>query len=319
MYYSAKIYSAKLLNNIESIESLKLISHMDNFSDFSSNIELMTFRDMRDFQKYYSEAADKRLSIEKHLADKYRKNISWLFQGYCHCCERITDFLIDWRYSDGVVPNYRERLICSHCRLNNRQRFMYVYLKNMVRDRKGASRLFCYEQVTHFYRKLIAQLRNIDVKGSEYLGNDKTPGAIINNIRHEDALSMSFENELFDIIISNDIYEHVPDITKSLSEAYRCLKEGGFLIFSVPLFINEKTTHQRATINNEGKLIHLLPDQYHGNPISQKGSLVFYDFGWDILDSCKDAGFNDSYMIAYYSMCYGYIGNGIQFIFRADK
>jgi SAM-dependent methyltransferase len=318
-YYKTKILFTKLLNNTESISSIKKISGGDNLEKLLNDPGPVKFRDLTAFHKYYESVADRRLSIERQLGDKYKNKTGWLFKGYCRCCEKDTAFLADWQYSDGSAPNYRERLFCNHCGLNNRQRFIMYYAKNLLRDRKGVLRLFCYEQATSFYRHLAGRLDNADVTGSEYLGGDKTSGEIINGIRCEDALGLSFENEAFDIIISNDVYEHVPDVMKALSEAYRCLKKNGMLIFSVPFFMNKKTTEQRAFIDNKGKTVHVLPEQSHANPVSRKGSLVYYDFGWDILSYCKEAGFKDAYAVAYYSMIYGYIGNGMQFIFCAEK
>ena len=314
-FYKTKILLSKLLNNIEPISS----SGTEDLDTFLSNAEPVRFRDITDFQKHYKSLADKRLSIEKHLGDKYKNKPAWLFEGYCQCCEKDAVFLADWRYSDGTFPNYRERLFCNHCGLNSRQRFILYYAKNLLRGRTGVPRLFCYEQATSFYRQLAGRLDKADVTGSEYLGYDKTQGQIVNGIRCENALCLSFESESFDLIISNDVYEHVPDVTKTLKEAYRCLKKDGILIFSVPFFMNKKTTEQRALIDNKGKTVHLMPEQYHANPVSRKGSLVYYDFGWDILNFCKEAGFKDAYLVAYYSMLYGYIGNGMQFIFCAEK
>lgn len=314
-YYKTKILYSKLLNNIESISS----SDRENFDKLLNCPELITFRDITDFQKHYNVVADKRLSVEKSLSDKYRNKPGWLFEGYCQCCEKNALFLADWQYSDGTAPNYRERLFCNHCGLNSRQRFVLHYAKNILKGRNEIPELFCYEQTTDFFRLLTKKMDNAVVTGSEYLGGDKRSGEIINGIRCEDALGLSFENEAFDLIISNDVYEHVPDIMKALSEAYRCLKKNGMLIFSVPFFMNKKTTEQRALIDNKCKTVHLLSEQYHANPVSRKGSLVYYDFGWDILNYCKEAGFKDAYAIAYYNMLYGYIGNGMQFIFCAEK
>jgi SAM-dependent methyltransferase len=314
-FYKTKILLSKLLNNIEPISS----SGTEAPDKFSSDAEPVTFRDITDFQKHYNSLADKRLCVEKHLSDKYKNKPAWLFEGYCQYCEKDTAFLSDWQYSDGTAPNYRERLFCNHCGLNSRQRFILHYAKNILKGRNETPELFCYEQTTDFYRHLTKTMNNAVVTGSEYLGDDKTSGEIVNGIRHEDALSLSFESEFFDIIISNDVYEHVPDVIKALHEAYRCLKKDGILIFSVPFFMNKKTTEQRALIDNKGNTVHLLPEQYHANPVSQKGSLVYYDFGWDILNFCKEAGFRDAYIVAYYSMLHGYIGNGMQFIFCAEK
>jgi hypothetical protein len=67
------------------------------------------------------------------------------------------------------------------------------------------------------------------------------------------------------------------------------------------------------------KTIHVLPEKYHGNPMSKKGSLVFYDFGWDILDLLKEAGFDDAYIVSYYIVYHGYLGDGLQFMIADEK
>ena len=63
----------------------------------------------------------------------------------------------------------------------------------------------------------------------------------------------------------------------------------------------------------------LLPPEYHGNPVDPKGSLVFYDHGWDILDRCRAAGFADVYLLCYWSLLYGYLGGGLQLVFIAER
>ncbi len=37
----------------------------------------------------------------------------------------------------------------------------------------------------------------------------------------------------------------------------------------------------RAVLNADGTLTHLLPPEYHGNPIDDQGSLVTTDWGYD--------------------------------------
>jgi len=187
-----------------------------------------------------------------------------------------------------------------------------------LENQKKIENIYLYEQVTQFYEYAKITFTDKNVIGSEYLGFDKKPGEIIKNIRHEDALNLSFENNYIDIIISNDVFEHVPDIKGALSESYRVLRESGKLVFSIPFYCNELETKKRATLEN-GRVISILPDQYHGNPISNEGSLVFYDFGWDILQLCREAGFKNSYMLGYYSFFYGYMGGGVQFVFVAEK
>ena len=66
------------------------------------------------------------------------------------------------------------------------------------------------------------------------------------------------------------------------------------------------------------KVEHLLPEAYHGNPVSADGSLVFTDFGWDILELMKGAWFSDVSGDVYVSAEFGHIGVG-QLVFRATK
>jgi len=175
-----------------------------------------------------------------------------------------------------------------------------------------------YEKITKFFTYLKKNLPHLNVVGSEYLGFDKIKGIEYNGIRHEDAMDLSFKDESFDLMISNDVYEHVPDLEAALINAYKKLKNNGRLLFTIPFHENEEKTQIRATIE-EDKLTFIKEKQYHGNPIDKKGSLVFYDIGWDVLNKLLKTGFNDAYVISYYSLFYGYIGGGLQIMFVAEK
>lgn len=254
--------------------------------------------------------------MEKLITFKNMKKEFWYITGYCQACDKKSTFLLDWKYSNRLVPNFRERLVCKHCNLNNRQRFTFSYLKSVI-SKQHYSNVFMFEQVTNFY-KLAKENLSISVSGSEYLGPEYLSGEIVNGIRHEDALKLSFNDQSFDVIVSNDVFEHVPDIHKAIKETYRVLKDNGLLIFTIPFYSSNEKTMQRSTIEN-GKIVHKLEAQYHGNPVSNNGSLVFYDFGWDILDIFRCNGFTDCYMLTFYNFHYGYLGNGLQFIFVAKK
>ncbi|RPJ04457.1 MAG: class I SAM-dependent methyltransferase, partial [Deltaproteobacteria bacterium] len=262
-------------------------------------------RTIEDFEAYYKEAVADRLQIERKMIEENRTNPSWTIEGSCEWCQEKSSFSMDWQSSNGGEPNFRERMICPHCGLNSRQRFVASYLRHTLQERKEPPEgIYLYEQVTPFYRQIQGRLGLIRVTGSEYLGFDKKPGETIEGIRHEDALNLSFEDRSFDVVVSNDVYEHVPDIQRTFHEAARVLRGGGKLLFSIPFYPNERKTRQRASIER-GEIVSSLPEQFHGNPLSGKGSLVFYEFGWDLLDFCKEAGFKDACMIAYYSLSHG--------------
>ena len=50
----------------------------------------------------------------------------------------------------------------------------------------------------------------------------------------EDAMSLTFSDNHFDVIICSHVYEHVPDYNRLMSEVYRVLKPGGVCFFAAP-------------------------------------------------------------------------------------
>lgn len=257
-----------------------------------------------------------RIDYERLLSELVKGRDRWVLGAICQVCGRASRLDGDWLFSDGRVVNFRERLVCPGCELNNRQRFMATVVRRTLGERSGPTAVYLYEQVTPFFAWAEREL-DAEVVGSEYLGHDVEGGATIEGIRHEDALALSFDDATFDVLISNDVFEHVPDIDRSLAECARVLKPGGRMLFSIPFHAGSDGTARRAELR-DGDVVELLPAQYHGNPISSGGSLVFYDHGWDVLDRCRAAGFADAYLLAYWSPLYGYLGDGVQLAFVAD-
>jgi SAM-dependent methyltransferase len=277
----------------------------------AADLALHELRSAEELAEARMQSAD-RAALERLLCQQLVGQEAWTLPGVCQACDRAVVFHGDWLYSDGHTINFRERLVCPGCQLNNRQRFMAQLLRGRV---GGGSATYLYEQVTPFYVWATANLPGTIV-GSEYLGHDVPGGSEVEGVRHEDALALSFADSSLGAIVSNDVFEHVPDIDRSLAECARVLSPGGRLFFSIP-FHETPGTRQRATLR-DGKLVELLPPEYHGNPVDPGGSLVFYDHGWDILDRCRAAGFADAYVLAYWSLLYGYLGAGLQLTFVAE-
>lgn len=277
-----------------------------------------TFISREEYIKFREEVSSDRLAFAKFLADKNKKK-DFNMDGFCEFCHKPTTFKVDWLYSDGIVPNYRERMLCQHCGLNNRQRFIAFLVRKQLEKEAGKT-VYLYEQVTGFY-KLIYSMYSKDhmIIGSEYLGHSKKKGEVVNGLRHEDALDLSFQNSSLDLVVSQDVLEHVPDYLKAIEESYRVLKKGGLFILSIPFHINRDITQQRAKLQDDNVLEYSLPPEYHGNPVDENGSLVFFDYGWDLLDHFKTIGFHDISLVSYWNYFSGHIGGTDQFIFIATK
>lgn len=58
-----------------------------------------------------------------------------------------------------------------------------------------------------------------------------------------EADNFSVDDEFFDVVVANQVFEHLKNIYTPISEIYRVLKVGGYLIFSVP---NLSSLHNRV-------------------------------------------------------------------------
>jgi hypothetical protein len=280
----------------------------------SPDLPVDVLRSAADLATVRERSADRR-AIEQHLCETLRDQEYWTLDGFCKVCGRAVAFQGDWMHSNGQTANFREKLACPFCKLNNRQRFMAHLLMTAEHAEAPQAPTYLHEQVTPFFFWAQQSLRG-EVIGSEYLGPDVESGTTVRGMRHEDAAALSFGDASLGTIVSNDVFEHVPDIDLCLAEAARVLRSGGRLYFSIPFYDREETV-QRATLR-DGELVDLLPPQYHGNPIDATGSLVFYEHGWDILERCRRAGFAGAYALGYWSLLYGHLGYGLQLIFVAE-
>ena len=259
------------------------------------------------------------------LAQKFADVSSFTLPGICTACKRRSDFLVDWQYSstsaDGVRnPKWREWLVCSSCKMNNRQRVVITATLPAIKRHatEKTPKVFFLEQVTpmfHWYSQHCTQAECI---GSEWVGPDVPSGTIRNGIRHEDCERLSFNDGELDFIISNEVLEHVNNPMKALQEKARVLRDGGELFMTVPFSIHADKNVVRARFTESGELEHLLPKVFHGNPMSSEGSLVFTDFGWELLDNIRTAGFSSVSIKVHNSIVHMHIGVSL-FFFHAIK
>lgn len=82
---------------------------------------------------------------------------------------------------------------------------------------------------------------------------------------------------------------------------------------TIPFYLDREQSVLRAGFEN-GKVVHHLPPVYHSSPISDDGSLVFTEIGWDFLEQIRSAGFADVKMNFYWSEVYGHLGAGQHYI-----
>jgi len=276
-------------------------------------MKLFTLRSNADYLRFQRSEAN---SLEKHwslIQNHIPSNESEFYvKGFSYTANQQVDFICDFKYSDGFPNvNWRERLVCPKSHFNNRTRFS-IHLADTHLNLFSDSNIYIMEKVTPLYEYFSSSYKN--TIGSEYLGTQIPLGSVNEiGIRNEDATCLTFQSETFDAILSFDVLEHIPDFFSAFRECYRVLKKNGHLMLSVPFNVKSERNLIRAINDKNGNTTHILPPEYHGDPIGSGGILCYQHFGWEIVENLKKAGFEDAYAVIGWAEEFGYFTPQIQF------
>lgn len=194
--------------------------------------------------------------------------------GFCPCCSQDVVFEANniW---------LRDSLLCSNCGSIPRERALMVIIQKYYPNWKELSIHESSPEMRGTSKKLMAECK--DYIGSQFFPNSNF-GEIINGYRNEDLEKQTFEDEIFDIVVTQDVMEHIYSPEKAFSEIARTLKRGGAYIFTVPIINHFNKTEIWAKKAEDGSPIFLRNPEYHSNPVDSKGSPVTMHWGYDIVD-----------------------------------
>jgi SAM-dependent methyltransferase len=180
------------------------------------------------------------------------------------------------------------------------------------------ARVYAAEAMSAFARAL--RLKYPEFLGSQYAPNAETQRRI-SPIPHQDLTQLSLPDASFDVVASVEVLEHIPYLSRALSEMARVLAPGGLMFSTFPFLWNSRRTEWRAELVN-GQIRHLVEKaEYHGDPMNPDGVLVFQLPGWDIVKMAKDAGFKTAKLVFYSSALGGIIGVHLigRFVFVCER
>jgi SAM-dependent methyltransferase len=243
-------------------------------------------------------------------------------RGHCSVCGKDSIFVFNsWvipadlhaAWNDPAVSlayTRRESLFCRSCCSSLRVRGVAGVLLSLYGS--GAKAVAELVRQDQFRRLDVAEINTIGPLGalhpflaqlphlvfSEYRGASP-PGEVIDGSRNEDMCRLTYDDQSFDLVLSSDTLEHVPDYLAALRETRRVLRPGGRHVFTVPIFASRPTTETRAEIDSDGEVVHLLPPLFHGRgsglfryaPVGQD-LLTFTEFGGDLVDRMGEVGFD---------------------------
>jgi SAM-dependent methyltransferase len=193
--------------------------------------------------------------------------------GYCPICEAEATFV-----ANG--PYFRNTLKCTSCGSSSRERALGETLARFFPKWRDMVIHECSPAKT-----LSAKLRR---ECAGYIGTQydtSVPFGQVNpahGFRSENLESQTFRDQLFDLVITQDVFEHLfhPDL--AIREIARTLRPGGSHICTVPIVRRNAESVRLAEIV-DGQIRQIVgTPTYHGNPIDKTGSLVTIAWGYDI-------------------------------------
>ena len=207
----------------------------------------------------------------------------------CSFCGKYVDFII--RKEATLLREAQ----CSNCRASLRSSDLAnILLKSVFPQKENLTMDDLVEKKDLKILNLFSEgpvhnsLKNLPNYCCGEFFDDIKSGDYYNGIKCIDLQNIPFEDNTFDLIITEDVLEHVLDIEMAFNEIKRVLKKDGFHIFTIPVHEKNKTVSRKK---NDKKV-------FHGDPLRDKGALVNTDFGNDLIDILKRFGMDtEEYMV----------------------
>jgi len=226
--------------------------------------------------------------------------------GRCSVCGGRTVFVC---YKDNKKENCR----CLRCGSNSRTRLLAAEvvrtcthhgassLRELVKEDHVKEMTWYNTQSYGPIHRFLSKLPRYVC--SEYL-EDAPPASTENGVRCEDLQTLTFAAETFDVVIHTSLLEHVRQPEEALKECYRVLRPGGYLLFEVPLCDPwvpglRRTTVPRIEASGDRDR-YILPPIYHEDALRRAGSLVYTDFGLDLVETLCKFGYIVEYVCEEY-------------------
>lgn len=210
---------------------------------------------------------------EYHIGSFYFKQ-----KGNCICCDKDVYFI-------ARNPWLRDHFRCSNCHSIPRERALMFVIEKEYPEWESLKILESSPGRRGHSIKLKKKCKNYH---QSHYHMHKPLGAMIDGFQNENLENLTFDDNVFDLIITSDVMEHIYNPEKAFKEIHRILKPGGAHIFSVPLINKHKKTITWATKGENGDPKFLYEPEWHNNPVDKKGSPVTMHWGFDIVDIIKE-------------------------------
>jgi len=190
--------------------------------------------------------------------------------GFCPICQAPTRFVARHAW-------FRDHYHCDACGSLPRQRALIQVIGQVFADWRQMD-IFEPSPSGPASERL---KRDSSHYVSSYCFAGIAPGTMHDGFRCEDVERLTFPDASFDLVVTQEVFEHVFDYRRGFREVMRVLRRGGAHVFTTPKYSHLRRSEDRAT-RRDGRVVHLHDPEYHGNPIDEGGSLVTVHYGDDL-------------------------------------
>ena len=207
-------------------------------------------------------------------------------------------------------PNWRESVVGNGLLSRNRAILWLLEHRYGSLNALRENDVYLVEALTGFALWLRNHFRDQRLTCSEYLDDAECS---FGEIPHQDLCSLTFAGDSFDLVLCNELFEHVQYLDRAFSEIKRVLRPGGRLVATCPLAFGQTESIVKAVADPKTGETQMLGEaERHGDPIRpQSGSLVYRIPGWELLSELKLAGFSQASMHHIASWKYGVLGSDL--------
>lgn len=207
-----------------------------------------------------------------------------------------------WQFPESQKRHLRQKesMICPWCGSKSRGRLLaknlLEHICHLQDQEKPCSTIKCLSHrelpnilILNWIDGLSDQLSShSSVVQSEFIDGAK-PGEWVEGLRHEDAQNLTFPDLQFDLVVSSETLEHIPNLDRALAEIHRVLKPDGVHLFTVPLKPGTIKTEMRLKVTADGLMTDLILPRLH-HPGGSWGWPVVTEFGEDLPEYLADRG-----------------------------
>jgi len=179
---------------------------------------------------------------------------------------------------DVIAAGYREHVRCPMCNSSNRERSIFLFLQSQgffSGDKELRVLHIAPERALQKFMKRLPKMTHTSID----LASPSADMAM-------DINQLVFPNETFDLVICNNVLEHIPDDVHAMREIFRVLKGGGWALLMVPIATKLQKTFEDDSVTTESERERVFGQSDHVRI-----------YAMDFEDRVREAGFDVERML----------------------